>query len=358
MNRSPSPYRELRHQPLQRQKGFSLIELMVALTLGLLIVGGVISIFITNQQAFRTTEALGRVQENARIAFELMARDVRQSGGNPCGTPLIKNLLKPPTPPTPPPWEYHWADGALEGFPGTPGSATIKAFGTAAAERVENTDAVKVLGSAIGTASGINLHDEIAATIQLATPNSGIKKDDVVMACDGISAAIVQVSSVTTDISTKIETLGFDTTGTTPGNCVTGFSITSTCATSISRELKSDGFVAPLSASFWYIGHNDRNGGKSLYRVGSNGAEEIAENVVDMKIDYLLRTEATRTLETDWKTASDINAGGTPAWNSTTKKVVALRFTLTLQTTELLGTNQTAITRKLFHVVNLRNRAD
>jgi len=339
-----------------------LIELMVALTLGLFIVGGVISIFVTNQQAFRTTAALGRVQENARISFELMARDVRQSGGNACGTPLINNLLNTPTPPpmVPPPWTYDWAAGTIEGYTGVAATPTIRAFGAGIADRVVNTDAVKVLGTATGTTAGIQLHNAGTATIQLATPNSGLATSTIVMACDGISAVIAQVSSVATDIVTNIETLSFNTTGTSPGNCATGFAITSSCASPDNRALASDGFVAPLSASFWYIGNNSR-GGKSLYRANANATpDEIAENVVGMQIAYLLRTTGSPgTLDTNWVDASGAVDGlGLPAWTSTTRRVVALRLTLQLETLEKVGTNQEVITRELIHVVNLRNRPD
>src|SRR5690606_20380365 len=131
--------------PARHQAGFSLVELMVALTLGLIIVGGVISIFVTNQQAFRTTEALSRLQENARISFELMAREVRQSGGNPCGTPLVVNVLKTVA------WSNDWNAGTVIGYTGSDDVTAIQAFNTAtppdSAKRVAGTDAVKVLGS-------------------------------------------------------------------------------------------------------------------------------------------------------------------------------------------------------------------
>jgi type IV pilus assembly protein PilW len=348
MSHAPNLHRPAHRRPQQRQAGFSLIELMVALTLGLLLVGGVISIFITNQQAFRTTAALGRVQENARISFELMARDVRQSGGNACGTPLVKNLLKSSA------WSDDWDAGTVVGYTGVSGTPTIRAFGTASAERVVGTDAVKVLGSAIGTAAGFQLHNTATATIQLAAPNSGLKNDDLVMACDGISAVIAQISSITT--TSGIDTLSFATTGTSPGNCANGFSYISTCTTPVIRAFSADGFVAPLSASFWYIGINSR-GGKSLYRASANATpDEIAENVVNMQIAYLLRTEATGVLDANWVEASSVTD-----WKSNpspVKKVAALRFTLQLETLEKVGTNQEVIQRELIHVVNLRNRPD
>ena len=64
--------------------GFSLIELMIALVLGLLVVGAATGIFLSNRQTFRSAQNLGSVQENARTAFELMARDLREASGNPC----------------------------------------------------------------------------------------------------------------------------------------------------------------------------------------------------------------------------------------------------------------------------------
>lgn len=60
--------------------GFSLIELMVALVLGLLVAGAALAILQSNQATYRSNEGLNRVQENARIAFELMSRDIRSAG--------------------------------------------------------------------------------------------------------------------------------------------------------------------------------------------------------------------------------------------------------------------------------------
>ena len=66
------------------ERGFSLVELMIALALGLFLTGVAITIVINNRQTFRTAENQARMQENARAAFEMMARDLRGAGGNPC----------------------------------------------------------------------------------------------------------------------------------------------------------------------------------------------------------------------------------------------------------------------------------
>jgi type IV pilus assembly protein PilW len=66
----------------QRNTGLSLIELMVALTLGLLIVGAVIQVFVASRLTYNVNEGLGRVQENARFAMEFLQRDVRMAGSS------------------------------------------------------------------------------------------------------------------------------------------------------------------------------------------------------------------------------------------------------------------------------------
>src|SRR5580765_5642183 len=71
-----------------KQSGFTLIELMVALVLGLIVVGAAGSLFLSNNRVYGMTETVGRIQENQRPSFELMARDIRSAGGTPCGTPL------------------------------------------------------------------------------------------------------------------------------------------------------------------------------------------------------------------------------------------------------------------------------
>lgn len=68
-------------QPLRSKQhtasGFSLIELMIALVLGLLIMAAVVQLFIGSRQTYSTNEALARVQENGRFAMELIKPEIR-----------------------------------------------------------------------------------------------------------------------------------------------------------------------------------------------------------------------------------------------------------------------------------------
>ena len=74
----------LRVSGRQRVRGFSLVELMTAMLLSLLLMAAAVSVLVSNKRTYGATEGLGHIQENARIAFELMSRDIREAGGNPC----------------------------------------------------------------------------------------------------------------------------------------------------------------------------------------------------------------------------------------------------------------------------------
>ena len=69
---------------LQNAAGFSLVELMVALVLGLLIVGGMVSVFAGNKRSSELNTAIADVQENARFALEQIANDIRMAGYQGC----------------------------------------------------------------------------------------------------------------------------------------------------------------------------------------------------------------------------------------------------------------------------------
>jgi type IV pilus assembly protein PilW len=61
----------------QSQRGVSLIELMVALVIGLFMIGGAIAVYLKAQDAYATTDATARLQENARYALGVIESDVR-----------------------------------------------------------------------------------------------------------------------------------------------------------------------------------------------------------------------------------------------------------------------------------------
>jgi len=61
------------------QRGFTLVELMIGLLLGLLLIGGVVTLFVQSRQSFLVDENVARMQDQARFAMNELARDVRMA---------------------------------------------------------------------------------------------------------------------------------------------------------------------------------------------------------------------------------------------------------------------------------------
>ncbi|MFZ2209109.1 MAG: PilW family protein [Porticoccaceae bacterium] len=72
----------MRHErrPRQSQSGFSLVELMIALLLGLLLMSGIIAVYLESKNSFVQDEAISRVQENGRFALRLLTREIAMGG--------------------------------------------------------------------------------------------------------------------------------------------------------------------------------------------------------------------------------------------------------------------------------------
>ena len=64
------------------QKGFTLIELLVAMALGLIVLAGVYSFYVTSMPAYVLQGQLLETQQNLRIALELLVEDIQRAGGS------------------------------------------------------------------------------------------------------------------------------------------------------------------------------------------------------------------------------------------------------------------------------------
>ncbi len=62
------------------QQGMNLVEIMVAMTLGLVLVGGAGQIFLSNTQAFRLQDSVSNLQQSGRLVMEMMLADIRRAG--------------------------------------------------------------------------------------------------------------------------------------------------------------------------------------------------------------------------------------------------------------------------------------
>lgn len=64
----------------RNQKGMTLIEILIAMLMGIFLLAGVLQIFLNTKQTYRMQEGLSRLQENGRFAMEFISQDVRMAG--------------------------------------------------------------------------------------------------------------------------------------------------------------------------------------------------------------------------------------------------------------------------------------
>jgi type IV pilus assembly protein PilW len=319
-------------------KGFTLIELMISMVLGLVVIGGVVSVMLANKRSYRTNEGLAQIQESARTAFELMARDIRQAGGNGCdNTNRVGNVLNGGE------WWSTWF--GVRGFDSTQ-TDTAVINGTSFQERVAGTDSLHVQ-SLTGDVRPVQLHNAVATTMRFAAATPFVV-NDILIACDIDHAAIFR--------ATAYDTATFTVThGASGSNCSSGLGFPTVCSgAGNSYAFPINTQVARLTATTWFVGNNDRpeDGGRSLYRIALNSGgvtniEEIVAGVTGMQLQYGMNG------------SQDILNANDAALDWT--RVNSVFITLMIDSADTaVSTDPTAnngrITRPFSYLVTLRNR--
>jgi len=98
-------------------KGFSIVEMMIAISLGALLVASVGAVYVSNKTTYVIQQALARLQENGRFATFSMARELRMAGYSGCANLnniIVNNLTGNAT-------IYNF-DRPIEGFEGSSGT--------------------------------------------------------------------------------------------------------------------------------------------------------------------------------------------------------------------------------------------
>jgi type IV pilus assembly protein PilW len=334
---------------MRKSRGFTLVELMIAMVLGLVIVGSVMGAMLANKRSYRTNEGLSQVQESARTAYELLAHDLRQADGNGCtSSTRTANVLNAAS-------ALWWQDWfGIAGYNETEADPAV-AIGTAYGERVAGTDSISVQ-SMDGTGLSVALHDPVAYRLDVdpATTPHDFVPGDIVLVCDFEQAALFQATAVTGATS-----VFHNNTGSAPGNCSRGLGFPTSCASATGNPytFPQNAQMARLVAVDWYIGNNDRpgEGGRSLFRrrlqvVGGavvTTPEEIVAGITDMQMRFratdsdVIFDDASAV--TDWSVISSVLI-----------QITALSSDANVTTAPAANTGR--VLRRFNYLISLRNR--
>ncbi len=270
------------------QRGLTLIEIMIAMTISLVLLAGVVQIFTSSKAAYRVNEAQSRLQENGRFALQVMAKDIRLAGFWGClgdSTQVTDNL---------------YAGGSvnptLGGINGTEGGVGIPA----------PPDTITVQG-AVGGGLPVNSHSVPAATVGTSA-NNGLAQDDIFLMGDCTRADLLQIINANPNTSGSVV---FNTGAGTPGNA-TGPTVA-----------YGPNAVLYRANSVTYSIANGNSGQPSLFRNENGTNTELVEGVENLQIVYGVDTN-------DDGTANFYN-NATTVGAANMSKVVSVRADLTLR---------------------------
>jgi type IV pilus assembly protein PilW len=337
------------------QRGLTLIELMVALVMGLVLLAGVVTVFIANKQTYRFQDALARLQENGRFAVTLLDRDIRRAGGFICGNLSIeqievRNNLNQNYP-------YVWSFGeAVQGNDASTPTGTsfacsnwnpqldasICSNSAFTPKPLPGTDVltlraawdtgIKVLKQPGGVPGGASLQ---------VTPKAPLCESDVLLVTDCLnSGTVFQVSQL--QVSSGHHSNVIHNTGAgqeAPGNAKNGFHVNYAGRGQIVRPATRVYYVADTGRGIPALYRAEFGGGNSNCSAKGKGTagswaggevyvEELVEGVEDFQVLYGLDTDGDGAVDVDgYRKASDI---ATDEW----RDVRSVRVALLLQSAD------------------------
>lgn len=287
------------HRSLPKtSRGFSIVELMVAMMLSLLLLSGVISVFVSSRASYETTDRLSRIQENGRFALDQVVRDIRSAGFPGCArvpTDVVTSLNSSTD------LKWNFLDGPVRGYQYTgPGaySPTLDTTNIPSVSASTNSD-VLVVRRPEREAQPLRLQaDMTSGTADLIVPNttsSGLDANDIAMVYNCQAQAYFQVSTFSGGTITH-------TTGGSPGNS----------SNDIVVPFPANSEVIPVETVIYYIRPSTTAVGAapSLWRrIGGNAPEELVEGVEQMQLRFGIDTNGDATVDsyqtanavTDWK---------------------------------------------------------
>lgn len=289
------------------QGGFSIVELLVAMAIGLVLTGGIYQLFLGSTTSYSFNEDLSRLQENGRFAMHVMRNEVRGAGYLGClqDAEALSNTLTSATSFL---YSYKNAVYGLEaasgGWEDNSGTVTPTATGTdnlAITSPVVGSD-ILVIRDVDPDMSSVLTADMDTSVDYGLTAETGLDlaTGDILLVANCQAAAVFQATgynSGTGKISNTSD-LGF--------------------------EFGSGSQVFLPRTVIYYI-RNNSDGEPCLYRKINQGAvEELVEGVANMQVLYGLDTNGDYAADI-YEPADDVSD-----W----MQVVSVRVGLVMQTVD------------------------
>lgn len=267
--------------------GLSLVELLVAMVISLLLLGGIYSLFQNSSANYRMQAGLSRIQESGRFAIDFLKRDIRRSGYQGCSSygPLTNTLNDKDA------WAYNF-EVAIEGYDNV-GSSVADLGGL---ETLPGTDVVVIRTSIEDGVSIVDNNNSAQLFVKITKEEpdacaddtdrvSGICDGDIVMVSDCKKSRVFQAGNI--QVADDSLNVAHPASG-DPGNAISSWGGAS------APEEEQFGTDAELIkfATIIYFVRNNAADEPALYRkLGKDNAQEMVEGVESMQVLYGVDTD-------------------------------------------------------------------
>ena len=293
-----------------RQKGLTLVELMIAMTISSILMIGISNIYSSSKQAYKINDEFSVLQENSRLAFRFLTQDIRMAGYVGCawatGTNVDSTLDTASLTADQEAFVNGFGTG-LEGYDATgtgPNTAINLSSPTAGFNRAVNgLFTGHVAGSDIivvrhANGSGVKLSGNKNAAnfdIQDAGVNSivggchapsGICEGDILMVSDCSKGRLFQVNNMTAVSANGGSIRLVHSASGTPGNSKSSWGGSSTEESEWFAP--GDSEILKLGAYAYFIAPSQTSGQPTLKRLSNldTAPQELVEGVENMQILY------------------------------------------------------------------------
>jgi type IV pilus assembly protein PilW len=264
-----------------RQRGVTLVELMISLLLGLLLTAGIIQVFVGNRVTYAFNDGLSRIQENARFSLDHIAYHARMAGYKGCISDIaIHNNLQTGT-------DIDFAvdlENGIQGYeaggagswtPGLPSQLTGLPANNG--RPIDDSDVLIVRGVS-STANALVSPFTNAASLFVSVPHDFVI-GDLLVATDCQKASIFQVTNLNDDGETVVHA----NSSFYPGNLLPNWGS--------EQDYGLGAELARLQAYAFYVGGTAN--GPALFQLRLRGsassefvAEELAAGIDTMQVRY------------------------------------------------------------------------
>lgn len=333
----------------RRCAGLTLVELMIAMVLSLVLMGGVLTIFASGKTTHQLQSGLATVQENGRHALYLLVRDIRGAGFGGCAgiVPTNVNVIANDPPDN---ISSFTGEEVLWGMNDVSGANPYNA--------VAGTDVIRVRGAGDSLIGLVGNTVPVNANIQTTVAKGFFEQDDILMITDCVSTDIFRATTVSQS-GTK-STIAHSNSRNT--------------SNFLSKPYGQDAFVMQFKSNTYFIrdtGRDNAAGDDILSLWGRDYDDndlELVDGIEDMQIEYGVDADGNGQVDR-FLDAAAVEAGG--FWAN----VLAVRIALLVNsvdnanreavsyqyvglTTTPVDASDFRLRQEMTSTVTLRNRVD